>query len=150
MTNQGGGGSLRRLCIRRRVAFTDAVQREFYNTRQRCRSMLPTGSATTAARSPRTHTRLFFEMRRSERDRHRCRPLQRRGSFHFSIARFWRAIFAAARHRISLPPKQSCVRGQVSLNLGQNWRRCSLLGGKVKTVSRISKRNQPEKLAFYH
>jgi hypothetical protein len=28
---------------------------------------------------------------------------------HFSIARFWRAIFAASRHTIRLPPKHACV-----------------------------------------
>ena len=62
------------------VAFTGAVQPEFCSTRQRRRSMLPTGSVTTAARSLRRHTRLFFGMRRSERDRHRRRPLLKRGS----------------------------------------------------------------------
>src|SRR5260370_28275106 len=62
------------------VAFTGAVQPEFCNTRQRRRSMLAIGSATTAARSLRRHTRLFFGMRRSEPDRRRRRPLLKRGS----------------------------------------------------------------------
>src|SRR5580658_2708636 len=131
MTNQGGDLACDGDPYTPAVAFTGAVQREFYNTRQRRRSMLPIGSATTAARSPRRHTRLFFGIGRSERDRHRRRPLQRRGSSSLQHRSVLACHFCRGEAYDQLSAETILyVRGQVSLNLGQNWRRCSLLGGE--------------------
>jgi hypothetical protein len=129
------------------VALTGAVQPELCNTRQRRRSMLPTDSATTAARSLRRRIHLFFGMRRSERDRRRRRPWQKRGSF-------------SLQHRSVLAYHFYCGEAYDQITAGTcsrarpmslEWSELAIMLPWVVNVKRATRISavQPEKLAFF-